>query len=326
MELLKNCRANVAECAVERFFDTLEQMHQIHHFEPWLVANFDETMIEAGCRSSRVLVPRAYPCGVARIPEDVDHMTFGSCIFADGTRLKPLVILPLVHLPPWVDEVMGDNLHFSGTPGAWITRDVFHQYIEKVFLPEVEARRRAHQKPDAPCLLLVDGHSSRLDAGLMQEARDRNVHVVTLVSHASHLMQPLDKGCFRELKARLGGMRGVVQKAPVPERRRALLQHAHAAFDKALTPATIKRAFRDSGMYPVDRRKVLSDARLKTAEAELDETDKKVRKIRTGFKISGQVMTSTDTIAQLRRQQEQWKKKAAKRRLNKQKGAKKQSI
>ena len=47
-----------------------------------------------------------------------------------------------------------------------------------------------------PRCLIVDGHSSHIAWKVVKYALDHNIHMICLPSKSTHLLQPLDVGCF----------------------------------------------------------------------------------------------------------------------------------
>ena len=53
-----------------------------------------------------------------------------------------------------------------------------------------------NNEPVAPRWLIVDGHSSHVIWRVVQYALDHNIHMICLPSKSTHILQPLDVGCF----------------------------------------------------------------------------------------------------------------------------------
>ena len=53
-------------------------------------------------------------------------------------------------------------------------------------------------------LLVLDGHNSHVNPEFDQFSLDHNIIVVCMPAHSSHLLQPLDVGCFSALKQSYG--------------------------------------------------------------------------------------------------------------------------
>ena len=66
-------------------------------------------------------------------------------------------------------------------------------YISKHFEP--------HTRTGRPRVLIVDGHSSHVCWPVIQFALDHDIHIIQLPSKSTHILQPLDVGCFALLQA-----------------------------------------------------------------------------------------------------------------------------
>jgi hypothetical protein len=61
-----------------------------------------------------------------------EHLTLCIFVCADGTALKPGVILPkLKNLPP-LHSQLESQFVWSGTSSGWITEHVFRRWVEEV--------------------------------------------------------------------------------------------------------------------------------------------------------------------------------------------------
>src|SRR5690606_23749715 len=101
----------------------------------------------------------------------------------------------------------------------------------------------------------VDGHSSHIYWRVIQYALSRNIHIICLPPHSTHIMQPLDVGCF-----------GILTKAYKNGLRKWMFEHAGGATftkrnfwevlsparDLTYTPAARKAAWKSSGGWPSD--------------------------------------------------------------------------
>ena len=110
-----------------------------------------------------------------------------------------------------------------------MSNEGFRGWTENVFLPHI---KKARQNPDEPVLLVVDGHSSRSQADVMESFASNNVHVLVIPAHTSHILQPLDLGGNRVFKEQLAKYCCEDESAqePLDVLRFKLFQHAKAAF------------------------------------------------------------------------------------------------
>lgn len=54
--------------------------------------------------------------------------------------------------------------------------------------------------PDHPVLLLFDGHVSHLTLSVNEWAKERGIILFVFPPHCSHILQPMDVGCFGPLE------------------------------------------------------------------------------------------------------------------------------
>jgi hypothetical protein len=88
---------------------------------------------------------------------------------------------------------------FMTSENGWTNDKLFIDWFRKVFLPGAEAHRDPDH-PDAPFLLIVDGHGSHETAEFLTLAREHNVFIYRLPPHTTHQLQPLDVGVFGPLQ------------------------------------------------------------------------------------------------------------------------------
>lgn len=306
---LESVRAKVSGAELTTFFNLVKNTHQEYGFAPEFISNFDETMVQVTKHQQKAVVPAS--CRDIYVIDDTApfHMTVGTTIWADGTSTKPLVILPLKIFPPEVDADLAHSFAWSGQESGWITMDSFEQFIEKVFLPDLQRRRRAEGKPDAPALLYVDGHSSRANPKVLRLLREANVTVITFVAHASHLLQPLDRWLFLQFKSHLQQLSSKIRNLSRPEQRLAMLQAVESSMHNSMKPTNILKSFRRAGLWPIDPEQVFHPATDSPPEP-------RRRRSRKSFNINGIVLTAEEIVAGLEEEKraiESAKKRAEKK-------------
>ena len=167
----------------------------IFRFSSHLTFNVDETMLEfSPSKNLRVITPKSIEKPALVVQNALTmHITMVMAICADGTHLQPLCILPLKIFPSELESVAG-SFSWAGQSAGWITSKIFCDWVVKIFLPHVEAKRQEENLTDAPALLYIDGHASRESVEAIEALQEANVTMVCLPSHTSHLLQPLDRG------------------------------------------------------------------------------------------------------------------------------------
>jgi len=80
---------------------------------------------------------------------------------------------------------------------AWMTSELFHAWIQH-FIKNVKdlggiSKTERH-------LLIVDSHTSHVTLEVALTAKEEGINILTLPSHTSHGMQPLDVNVFGPFK------------------------------------------------------------------------------------------------------------------------------
>jgi hypothetical protein len=291
------------------FFDQLENLNNKYQYSPSLIGNFDETMLQFLTRKIKVLVPK--DCKEAIIPKQPEgpHITLGVTIFADGSHSDTLVILPLKTLPQSL-ETLHSGYCFSRQDSGWINTQIFEDYCRKIIIPAYISRMEKISSTDSTIrgLLILDSHTSRINASLLQEFAKNRIDILTLVSHSTHVLQPLDRGVFREFKNCMKRKRVSLDFKDTDMLRFELLKLAKQALHNALYEDIVKRAFKETGIYPIDRKLILNHPAVGESPFE----KKRVRD-HSNIKISNRVVTQEDTILEIQKAQKEKLAKKKKR-------------
>lgn len=116
-------------------------------------------------------------------------------------------------------------------------------------------------------MLIVDGHESHNSLQFQQYCKDNKIIPVCMPPHSSHLLQPLDVGCFAPLKKAYSrqvenAMRNRINHITKLE----FLPCFKAAYNTAITASNIQGGFRGAGLVPFDPERVIStlDVKLRT--------------------------------------------------------------
>lgn len=180
---------------VGRFYDNLKTCCTEKKFPAHRKFNMDETGISTvPNKTPKVLTPKGKKT-VCKISsgERGETITAVCCMSATGVYVPPALIFPrkrMNHLL-FKDSVPG-TLNLV-TETGYMNSDLFLEWL-KHFVH--------HTKPsqDDPVLLVADNHSSHCSLSAVLYLRKHHVTFLTLPPHASHVIQPLDKGFFGPLK------------------------------------------------------------------------------------------------------------------------------
>ena len=144
--------------------------------------------------------------------------------------------------------------HVTFSQNGWTSNYIAVEWLEKVFLPQTE--------PDDPSesrLLIVDGHGSHTSDEFMTACYLNNVYLLFIPAHTSHVLQPLDLGCFSSLKAayrRFVGEYGA-QTVATKLGKAKLLEFYAETRKISLREQCVRSGWKATGLYPKNIRKPL---------------------------------------------------------------------
>ncbi len=155
------------------------------------------------------------------------------------------------HRDNWIPLDLSSSMEgtaFATSPNGYTDHELGFEWVCKVFHPATVGSSRGRTR-----LLLMDGHSSHLTSQFLGFCHDHDILPLCLPPHTTHMLQPLDVGCFAPLahyyraevdEASHYGLHGVSKFD--------FLQFYSVARQKAFTAKNISSAFRKSGFVPLD--------------------------------------------------------------------------
>jgi hypothetical protein len=100
-------------------------------------------------------------------------------------------------------------------------------------------------------LLIVDGYKSHNSHEFYKYCEEEKIIVLCMPPHSSHLLQPLDVGCFSPLKrAYSDEINSLSQYGTKKIKKEAFLPAFKAAFEKLIIKENICAGFRGAGLVP----------------------------------------------------------------------------
>ena len=204
---IQACRLRLDDASVQRFLARTEAL--IRNIPAAFMFNMDETGINplANAKKQRVVVHRGFPGRQTRYPveRNMAHSTVAACIAADGTAIKPLVVVThrttreAVRLNCWGE----DKVWLRHTESGYLTHELFMGWLRGIFIRSVEERRREFGNPEQRANLLLDNFAAHTSEDIVNLCRANNIELVYLVPNSTHIFQPLDLCFFSAFKARL---------------------------------------------------------------------------------------------------------------------------
>ncbi|XP_069702661.1 uncharacterized protein [Periplaneta americana] len=241
---------------VGKFFDTLEHLVDQHKLTPARIFNMDETSHNVVQRQEKILAQRGKPqVGAISSCERGQNVTGVYAMSASGFFVPPMLI--------YAKKKMMESLTFGAPPNTifrcqdkgWMDSDTFCEWIRHFI-------RTVKPSPQEKVLLILDGHSSHTQSlKAIEICRQYGVIMLSLPSHCTHHLQPLDVSFFKPLNTFMSA--AISTKMRELPGQRLNIQHIASlvgvTFPRAANMQIAMNGFRHTGLWPVDRN-VFSEA------------------------------------------------------------------
>jgi hypothetical protein len=124
-------------------------------------------------------------------------------------------------------------------------------------------------------LLILDGHESHHSVGFERYYEENKIITLCMPAHASHLLQPLDVGCFGPLKKAYGREIEHLMRCSINHISKTEFFPAfYGAHRATITESNIRGGFKGAGPAPFDPENVISklDIQLRTPAPPIEVT------------------------------------------------------
>ena len=149
----------------------------------------------------------------------------------------------------WLDVRMEPYGQYKSK--GWMDSHLFAEWMSK-FIDILETRKII--SPTRRHLVVLDGHKSHVTLKVIVSAKNHEIDLISLPSHTSHELQPLNVACFKPFKQAFRAYRNVwsMEQSNGRCRKEDLAQWISLSLKKALTPTNIKAGFRSYGIWPLN--------------------------------------------------------------------------
>jgi len=218
--------------------------------------NFDETGFQMGQISASKVVTATDRLGRPKQikPTNTEWVTLiqGAC--ADGSLVPPFIIMKGKEFnQAWFYQGLPSTWTFSVSANGWTTNQIGLKWIQH-FEKHTRAKTISSKR-----LLILDNHDSHTTSEFRTFCEDKNIVLLWMPPHSSHLLQPLDVGCFGPLKTAFSKQnQNLIRNHVFHVTKVDFLSSFHTAFLASFTRENVKAGFRGSGLYPFNPEAVLS--------------------------------------------------------------------
>ena len=229
------------------------------------IYNFDETGFMMGVISTATVVTSSDGHAKAKKvqPGNREWVTVIQGVNSQGWTVPPFIIVAgKNHLASWYQNSgFPPDWVIAVTENGWTTNEKgldWIRHFEKHTRPRTVGGYR---------LLILDGHESYHSDEFEEYCKENNIITLCMPPHSSHILQPLDVGCFSPLKTAYGRQIEDMMRAHITHiTKDDFFPAFRVAFFAAMTENNIQGGFRGAGLLPFDPESVIStlDLKLKT--------------------------------------------------------------
>ncbi len=227
--------------------------------------NFDETGFLMGQITAILVVTSSEGRGKVKAlqPGNREWATLIAAINSSGYAIPPFIIVAgRNHLEDWYrNSPFPSDWVIAVSENGWTTNTLSVEWIKHF------DKHTRHRTIGSKRLLILDGHESHHSDEFEHYCEENDIVTLCMPAHSSHLLQPLDVGCFRPLKQAYGKQVENLMRAHINHITKSdFFAGLHAAFLASINEDNIHGGFRGTGLVPFNPDTVLSklDIKLRT--------------------------------------------------------------
>ncbi|KAJ6259176.1 hypothetical protein Dda_6074 [Drechslerella dactyloides] len=232
---------------ISKWFQLIEAVKAKYGVTDNDIYNFDETGFAIGIISITTVVTGAETRDKAKLaqPGNREWATVIQGIGAEGWAVPPFIILARqYHLASWYTATkLPADWVIALSDNGWTTNELALQWLKHF---DKFTTRRCFSDYR---LLVLDGHESHHSAAFKLYCQEHKIVTICMPPHLSHILQPLDIGCFGPLKqAYSHEVESLVHAHINHISKLEFLSGFHKAFTAAITPKNIPSSFAGAGI------------------------------------------------------------------------------
>lgn len=239
---------------VQRWFKDYERVIAEHGICQQDIYNFDETGFQIGVGKDQFIITRHPKKKLFNGSiTNRESVTVLEAVSADGFACPPLIILSAKQaLARWFDAIQTDE-HLAITDTGYINDTLAYQWIQ-LFHKWTIGRTLGAKR-----LVLCDRFGSHMTRQFVEFCEKNNIILFFLLSHTSHILQPLDVGVFNVYKH--WHSEAIEAATMTGCRKFSKDEFLHSIGEirrKTFKPHTIKLGFKLTGLWPINS-KLITD-------------------------------------------------------------------
>jgi hypothetical protein len=242
---------------IETWFQLVKNTINKYGILPEDTYNFDESGFQIGeISASKVVTAADKPGRPKQVkPTNTEWVTLiqGAC--ADGSLIPSFLVFKGKEFNQnWFLQGLPSTWMIAVSENGWTTNQIglqWAQHFEKHTRSKTIGSKR---------LLILDNHESHINIEFRSFCEENNIILLWMPPHSSHLLQPLDVGCFSPLKTAFSKQnQGLIRNHIFHIKKEDFLATFQIAFSASFSKANIQAGFRGSGIHPFNPETVLSE-------------------------------------------------------------------
>jgi hypothetical protein len=240
---------------IKAWFELVKNTINKYGILPEDTYNFDESGFQMGeISASKVVTAAEKPGRPKQVkPTNTEWVTLiqGAC--ADGSLIPPFLILKGKEFNrTWFLQGLPSTWVIAVSENGWTTNQIGLQWLQHF---EICTRSKTI---GSKRLLILDNHESHICLEFRSFCEKNDIILLWMPPHSSHLLQPLDVGCFSPLKTAFSKQnQTLIRNYIFHIRKEDFLATFQTAFQAAFTRNNIQAGFRSSGIHPFNPEAVL---------------------------------------------------------------------
>jgi hypothetical protein len=243
---------------IGEFFDAFQKAIIDYGIVDDDIYNFDETGFAMGIIATAKVITLTANIGrpVLLQPGNREWVTSIEAVNAMGWSIPPMIIFAgKTYIGSWFESTETPrDWRIQTSSNGWTTDEIGMEWLIKHFEPHTRHRTVGKYR-----MLVLDGHGSHLTPQFDRFCIQNNIIPICMPAHSSHLLQPLDVGCFAVLKRSYGRLVENQMRLGINHIDKVDFLSAYPqARSEALTASNIQSGFMATGLVPYNPHRVLS--------------------------------------------------------------------
>ena len=229
-----------------RWFGLYKETVENYKIEQQDIYNMDEKGFAMGAQGNTKVMCSKNHKSLLTSDGNREWASLIECVNILGDVLKIWITFRAKYLQKKWMEALGDG-HIIIRENGSTNHEIDHSWLETCFEPETRRRQRGEYR-----LLIIDGHQSHLASKSIDFAERYKIIILSLPSHSTDVLQPLDVGIFGPLAQAYRNELDTLTRLGIGYAidKVDFIKMYQKARNSVMTPGLIQSAWTNSGLLP----------------------------------------------------------------------------